>query len=605
MQLKLFWLIIVGMAVFGALVANSSVDPRLQAGGLGLVLPGMGFLTWIPPDFSNVWTASLLALTGGFSFALSLVVWFATGNALLPPLIWLLTVVAAAWLHPGHESLDGVLMLVPAISWPVIGSAIFSTLRPRRAATKPRADNVKSTYRAGALRPVAEDELCIEDLQRMRLILDRALQPIDRFDGFDWLDQFQTAAVRYQLNFSSYALSVCQHRYLNAFDGYLMKAQKNLLEKQQDRRIWSYWGLESLWGNFDRNPDPIRCDNIMFKGFLVTQMALARNAAGTRACEMDRRLTFRQSDQRVFEYDLDQIIRILEQEYATCRFGLLPCEPNWIFPLCNAITACGIRATDSRWRETRWAQLVDRFEHALSTEFTFPNGQLVPFRSAYTGLAGASVGGAVMQTFPCLFLSPILPSLAADHWARISSELSCEGLLRSHWPVDTGNYGFSRAAGYAATAAAAAEMGDFDIRDRVLQALDNEHPTRVMDGARHRENASLWAHAVELIARNLTPAGLHDLVHEDTDPVGPRLIDVDNIDVGIARAKNTESELILVLQSLNDAQSVELRFGCLKPNKTYRSIGDVETEFIADQNGHAACQITIEGRLELRVQEIN
>ncbi len=39
-------------------------------------------------------------------------------------------------------------------------------------------------------------EFSLDDLKRMRFLLDCALQPTHNFDGFEWIDQFQTAAVR-------------------------------------------------------------------------------------------------------------------------------------------------------------------------------------------------------------------------------------------------------------------------------------------------------------------------------------------------------------------------------------------------------------------------
>ena len=51
-------------------------------------------------------------------------------------------------------------------------------------------------------------ELSDTQMAQMRFFLDRALQPISEFEGFEHLDDFQTAAVRYQINFISYALSL-------------------------------------------------------------------------------------------------------------------------------------------------------------------------------------------------------------------------------------------------------------------------------------------------------------------------------------------------------------------------------------------------------------
>src|SRR5262249_37434904 len=127
------------------------------------------------------------------------------------------------------------------------------------------------SFRSG----VAEaKELSPGELKLMRFLLDRALQPPERFGGFEWLDQFQTAAVRYQLNFIGYALALAQATRLPALGGYLDEAQRRLIAKQADHRVWGYWALENMWGNLRADPDPVARENIMFTGFCATQIAM-------------------------------------------------------------------------------------------------------------------------------------------------------------------------------------------------------------------------------------------------------------------------------------------------------------------------------------------
>ena len=56
-------------------------------------------------------------------------------------------------------------------------------------------------------------EFSPEELSALRYLLDRALQPIDQWGGFDIIDQFQPAALRYQLNHMGFALGVSQSAY--------------------------------------------------------------------------------------------------------------------------------------------------------------------------------------------------------------------------------------------------------------------------------------------------------------------------------------------------------------------------------------------------------
>jgi len=44
-------------------------------------------------------------------------------------------------------------------------------------------------------------------------------------------------ALRYQLNYTCYALAIAQYVYTPAFTGYLTEAQANTIEKMRDKRV--------------------------------------------------------------------------------------------------------------------------------------------------------------------------------------------------------------------------------------------------------------------------------------------------------------------------------------------------------------------------------
>src|SRR5262249_36303674 len=101
----------------------------------------------------------------------------------------------------------------------------------------------------------------------------------ERFDGFEWRDQFQTAAVRYQVNFIGYALALAQANHAPAADAYFLDAQRRLQHKIGDERLWRYWRYENAWGRLRIGADPIPEQNIMYSGFTALQMALGGTGA--------------------------------------------------------------------------------------------------------------------------------------------------------------------------------------------------------------------------------------------------------------------------------------------------------------------------------------
>jgi linalool dehydratase/isomerase-like protein len=286
-------LLYAGVVLLTTWLLHISGRPDVHALALGLAVPGGGFLAWATVD---AWSMSLgiaLAAASAVVFLGALGLWFATGNVVLPAIVWLGSAVVAAGTisvspepHAAYAS-QPLIVGLPSTMLAALGSAAaWIALGERRRWHRRFIATAEPWCAARSISsPAPRDEIALDDLRRLRLLLDRALQPVDRFDGFEWIDQFQTSAVRYQINFLSYALSVASHTYLPAFDGYLATAQRNLVAKQLDHRVWRYWALESLWGHLRSNRDPIARDNIMYSGFLATQIAYARGSVGI--CDYD------------------------------------------------------------------------------------------------------------------------------------------------------------------------------------------------------------------------------------------------------------------------------------------------------------------------------
>ena len=248
--------------------------------GQSLMFPGGGFL------FSFKWHCLLslgIALT---FFAASLSLWFATGNALAPPLSWLILTILAIVLRqkPVPDSAGWIMLAIVSFIalaiWLVLLWQRFGGARWRKSANRELASYLAATPSVQARPDKPTDEFSERELHTLHFLLDRALQPVEEFAGFEWLDQFQTASVRYQLHFTGYALAMAQATRLPALHGYLDEAQRRLIEKQRNHRIWRYWALENAWGHLARNPDPVARENIMVSGFCATQLAMFQASSG-------------------------------------------------------------------------------------------------------------------------------------------------------------------------------------------------------------------------------------------------------------------------------------------------------------------------------------
>lgn len=588
-RILLFYSLLVGLTVVVSLLGN--VDDKARAGLLGLVFPGLGFAGWASGD--QLWLALGWIALSLSAFGFSLLIWFGTGNVLAPPALWGVSALFAS--HPDWVGLDPVPF---ASDWLVaVGPVLCSVAAVAWLGSGPRSRQPREATVGGgwyrAPRPDGSGELSLEDLQRQRLLLDRALQPVEEFRGFEWRDQFQTAAIRYQVNFLSYALMTTRARYAPAAGAYFQEAQTKLLHKIGDHRLWRYWQLENAWGRLRLDADPIPDENIMYSGFTALQMGLSGSPD-------DLVLHRRGNEWR--RYSLDDIAGQLVKQYGASPYGLLACEPNWIYPLCNLITAAGIKACDSRNSTAKWPAMAEGFRDALLREGMRSDGRFIAFRSALTGIAPPVPGGIVMQSFPCFFLNALDPALAQEQWNSVRAELDRRDWHKLFWPIDVGNYGFSRAAGYAATAAAAAEMGDEDVMRECLERLESECPSRCEGGVVHRHRASLWAHYLEMIARTVGRDGLRTIVSAGQPAEGPRLARANYPDVLIARAVASARSLELVLYPGGAAAVSKIEIAGLLPGRHYLT-GLERPKFLqADATGTATFDVPLCGRTHLSIE---
>jgi len=594
----------------GVMFVLAFPNSGLSAFGHSLALPGSGYLSGWPFDGTNMislvlFTLSLAAL--GFSGFL----WFATGNVVLPPMIWMTIAVGSFfWKGQNLEVEIGIGTTCLAFSiGPVCIGLLYayryiSLQKGRFQRKKINALLIQDAPKIEAVIRTERRELSLTELKQMRLLLDRALQPIDQFEGFEWIDQFQTSAVRYQINFISYALALAQANYMPDFTGYLSQAQRNLKAKQESHRIWKYWKLENLWGNLRSGADPIARDNIMYSGFVGAQLAYARQADRRGAAHLDG-LNCRHRETE-FSYSQDEMIRTLVAQYRNANFGLLSCEPNWVYPLCNAITATAIRAHDAQNGTAYWDEISKEFRQSLETEFITPGGKFIPFRSNYTGFAPPQIGGAVMQAFPCFFLNAILPDIAKRQWRALQIEMAGKDWRKKLWPIDVGNYGFSRASSYAATALAARELGDNETADLLLDHMDDACPIIEKNGIAHNSRGSLWANANAFMARTSHKNALQNLVTKSTNDrdKSPYLADVDPQSVLVAKARYEDGALSIIAYPSQFPGVKALKIAGLVPQAKYHVNSNPNARFTAGMDGTQIINFPLNGRTEIIIRKI-
>src|SRR5205085_1352794 len=161
-------------------------------------------------------------------FWLSVVAWFWAGMVIAPIGVWLGSAALAAAMV-GHSISQPAASLAPLCAAAAFGVFQYRGMR-RRASDRERFEMRRGYYPASlvevrervATEPAAgERELTADQLASLRYVLDRALQPIGQYQGYDIVDQFQPAALRYQINHLGFALGLARTHYTPSFDGYL------------------------------------------------------------------------------------------------------------------------------------------------------------------------------------------------------------------------------------------------------------------------------------------------------------------------------------------------------------------------------------------------
>jgi len=608
-------MIYLAIAALGLGIAHLAQSSHLQAFGLGLVFPGGGFVHYLAGGTGSIAVHALLVAGSVFLVLVGLILWFATGNALAPPVAWLVSALGGAAM--GHtETFAGSYWLVPGLAAGTIGLGLFLHRRAvaRKLTERDELNEVLGRWVssttptvAGSDRPDVE-ELSCEDLAALRFALDRALQPIDEFNGFEWIEQFQPSAVRYQINNLGYALSLANYARLPAMRAYLRDAQRNLVEKKKNHRVWKYWAIENLWGNLRNDPDPVPVDNVMYTGWYAAQIGMYVSNSGDVSYDIPGSITLRHPSGKEFSYDYPAIIDALVNNERGSSFCLFPCEPNWIYPFCNNQGVIGIKIYDRLHGTDYWRQIEAQYRERLAQEFTDINGHFILLRSTGTGFTIPGLSSASEDANLAFWMHPTLPDVAVRAWEIARHQLFDQSpngleLLPTKPKLDPSNYQRNRVYSYGVLGMAAAEHGDGEAWQAVHAALSAEESI-TEGGVLRYPGGSVWAHTSLLNMRLARTNALHDLVNvgmPDSWRDGPVLEQATYPDVLVAKAVSDGTALDLVCYPGRKGSRQTLTIGQLKPGQAYRCEGATEPGATADGHGNLDLEIDLDGRTELRV----
>ena len=588
--------------------------PSLRAAGIGLWLPGAGFVA------VGGWAALLFPLTL-LLFVFGLVAWFWAGMVLALIVVWN-GAAAVAGLMAGDSVWAGA-PFVAAAGVVAVGvgfsrrnsrlreEAIAKAITRQVFVPQSLAEVVVNT----ATKPdPASREMSPEDLSALRYILDRALQPLDQWGGFDIIDQFQPAALRYQLTHMGFALGIAQSAYAPNFRGYLGQAQRNLIDKYLQRKVWGYWVYESCWGNFNfTNWDPADRDNIMLTGWFGMQVAQYMLNSGDRRYIEPGSLTFRLNDKTAYPHSYDTLVGPVASNYDTAEFGLFACEPNWIYPIRNHYGMTALATQDAVRGTDNVRRYLPGWFAKLDAEFTDASGSIIGLRSQHTGLpVPFPVGEAGYAAFENCFA----PDRARELWAIARREIApavhpdSNGKPRITLPgkgLDTGAYKSGHTLSYAAILLGAQEFGDDALAEAAQNSLDSDCGREVVDGVRRYTGGSNLSNAYAVKGQLMRTGDFRRSFVEGPSAqslAGPVISEAAYPQVLVAKAISDGADLRAVFYP-GVADGVQtIGFAQLIPNRRCRVRGAVNAEILASAEGIAAISVDLCGRSELSISPI-
>ncbi len=590
-----------------------------RAAGLSLVFPGAGFLYTAHPGLLLLtWVLLSLAvvLWWGMSLHLGIPgVWLlgASGSALLADAPRLFTDDGTTWGWAVPVAYGLAAMCVGSLVWS------FEARFRRKRALVPELNEYLRTARV----PEPSQELREPDemdAELLRWAYELTLQPIDRFDGFEWGEQLHGGTViRYQLNYLGWALAPYAVNYVPNALCTIEPAMRNLVLKQLDLRVWRYWQFLNRVGNLDSNPDPLVRDNIMLSGFTGDQINLYEAATGSTRFDEPGSLTFVWEDGRTFAYDHHTWMDAVQRNFERSRLGFFPCEPGWAFAACNTLGAQALFGHDRLHGTSMWSSIEPRWRETLEREYLMPDGNYANIRSTHTGLSwdtGETPGGEYFTTGSHSF-KDVAPDLhdrgRALSLRGVAEKLSAlrfaisDGMLQLQLPEEWERNRVRKSAtpSWTKLIGGARAVGDSELAEAAIRAHDVQCSTGV--GWPERPlTTGVGNLALHMLVRWSTPldnAAINTRGH--VPPKGPIIESATWPHVLITLARSVDgSSLDLALRPGPTPADcpIELALSALLPGAPYRLVGDgVDMPVLAGAAGRSSVSLVLDRPLRLRL----
>ncbi len=590
----------------------------IQAAGWGLFFPGSALIA-----VGNIWCIVLGLLIFAFFYKFGLVIMQTAGMLVLNVYLWILSIIGGLFLAKNCIPVYSIFIisaLVLAVAIPTYRSTNrqYNERLKKRKQREEYFDNEIEAFENSVdkVKPDKERELSVDALKASRYLFDMTLRQPGDFSGYESNEQFQLSSIRYSLDYLGYAMALMQCAYTPNFHGYLNKAQQFVIESFTHPQVCGYWKWEYLGGMLRWDPDPIRNQNIMFSGWSGLVVTLYGSNTGDLRYESPGALKFRPSakNSRTYDYSSKEIVDVLVRQFKEYPTKLFPCEPNWVFPICNAYGLSAILPYDRLHQTRNLESIYDDVEISFKANFFEPSGDFTFMRNALLGVntfVKTTPDFEAMTAFGSARLFNALdPGLAKRTYVLAKKEYILPGNREikasfGEWDnmLDIGNFKRSPGCNIGIMAAAACEMGDRQTVKDLLEVAD-KHMKRYDDkDMLAYKVTSVSGNANIACARFAEKDDWYDMMHKGPGTgalTGPILSECKYPNVLVARAMSDGNDLDMVLYNGGSPGVETIGIERLQPGKEYRVMG-ISEQFTADATGKVKLNIALDGRTKVHI----
>ena len=313
------------------------------------------------------------------------------------------------------------------------------------------------------------------------------------------------------------------------------------------------------------------------------------------------------------------MVNAVVSNFQKNRFTLFPCEPNWVYPICNMYGLSGVAAHDAAFGTHDVAKVYPQWRDKLRAEFTDLKGSIVGLRSKWTGLEMPFYTGEAGFAF---FANICSVPFARRLWAVGRKELGfclapdAEGKTRLTLPqellpfldkIDPGHYKPGVLFAYVAVIMCAREFGDDELAEATLRSLEQDCGRTMENGVLSYRKGSCLANVWAVEARLMRTGDFRNTFVKGPPKsalAGPVLTGVSYPDVLVSKAFSHGQDLELVLYNGKAPGPQVLTVERLKAGGRYQVTGAEVESVTADAQGRATFSVRLDGRTAVNLAPV-